>query len=62
MPTFALWSRKDGLVAPFATRGLPGEADVQVEVACRHTGFTIAPDSLRAILAALSRLLPLAEA
>ena len=53
VPTWALWSRKDGLVAPFATRGLPGESDVAVEVDCRHTGFTVAPSALRAILAAL---------
>ncbi len=55
VPTFALWSRKDGIVAPAASRGLPHESDVQIEVACRHTGFAVAPAALRAILAALEQ-------
>lgn len=54
VPTFALWSRKDGIVAPFAARGLPDESDRQIEVACRHMGFTVAPAALEAILEALA--------
>lgn len=54
-PTFALWSERDGIVAPAASRGLPGEADVQVQVDCRHIGFTSAPAALRAILEVLAR-------
>lgn len=58
VPTFALWSRKDGIVAPASSRGLPEESDVRIEVACRHMGFTVAPAALRAILAALAAALP----
>lgn len=55
VPTFALWSDKDGIVAPAASRGLPGEADVQIRVDCRHVGFTSAPAALAAVLDALRR-------
>jgi hypothetical protein len=55
VPTFALWSARDGIVAPAASRGLPGEADVAVEVDCLHIAFTSAPEALRAILEVLAR-------
>jgi pimeloyl-ACP methyl ester carboxylesterase len=54
VPTFALWSPRDGIVAPAATRGLPGESDQQVEVACHHTDFCTHPRALAAILDAIS--------
>lgn len=54
VPTIALWSDNDGVVAPASARGLPGEADRAVEVACGHMGFTTAPDALNAILDALA--------
>lgn len=54
VPTFALWSARDGVVAPAAARGLPGESDRQIEVACRHMDFCSNPKALAAILDALS--------
>lgn len=36
VPTIALWSRKDGVIAPSAARGLPQERDLEVEVPFRH--------------------------
>jgi dienelactone hydrolase len=54
VPTFALWSARDGIVAPAASRGLPAESDVQVEVACQHTDFCTNPRALAAILEAIS--------
>ncbi len=36
VPTIALWSRKDGVIAPAAARGLPDERDAEVEVPFRH--------------------------
>lgn len=36
VPTVAVWSASDGIVAPAAARGQPGESDRQVEVGCRH--------------------------
>jgi pimeloyl-ACP methyl ester carboxylesterase len=34
VPHLALWSRKDGLIAPRAARGLEGERDEAVELDC----------------------------
>lgn len=51
--TIALWSRRDGIVAPASSCGVAGEADQQVEVDCGHVGFVVADKALRAILAAL---------
>lgn len=53
VPTFALWSENDGIVAPTTTRGLPGEVDGHVQVTCGHLGFTTSPESIDAILDAL---------
>ena len=36
VPTIALWSRNDGVIAPSAARGLPNERDAEVEVPFRH--------------------------
>lgn len=54
VPTTALWSARDGIVAPAAARGQPGERDAAAEVDCTHLGFTSAPAALRAVLAALA--------
>lgn len=36
VPTIALWSRKDGVIAPASARGLLHERDAEVEVPFRH--------------------------
>ena len=36
VPTVALWSRRDGVIAPAAARGLPDERDAEVEVPFHH--------------------------
>lgn len=36
VPTIALWSRNDGVIAPAASRGLPHERDAEVEIPFRH--------------------------
>ncbi|QPQ54282.1 alpha/beta hydrolase [Allosphingosinicella flava] len=41
VPTLALWSRRDGVVAPACSRGLPHESDQQVEIDCTHMGFGV---------------------
>lgn len=41
VPTLALWSRRDGIVAPAAARGAPGERDAERELACSHMGFAV---------------------
>jgi len=41
VPTLAIWSSKDGIVAPSAARGAKGEVDKSVEVAALHTGMVV---------------------
>jgi predicted alpha/beta hydrolase family esterase len=41
VPTLAIWSRKDGLVAVGAARGLAGESDRAVELQCSHMAFGV---------------------
>jgi pimeloyl-ACP methyl ester carboxylesterase len=41
VPTLAIWSRKDGIVARRAARGLDGERDKAVEVPCNHMAFGV---------------------
>ena len=41
VPTLALWSRRDGIVAPSAARGRADERDKAVEVDSYHTGFAM---------------------
>lgn len=49
VPTFALWSRRDGIVAPAAAAGCPGERDAAIEVRCRHLGFARSRAGIEAI-------------
>jgi pimeloyl-ACP methyl ester carboxylesterase len=41
VPTIAFWSRRDGIVAPLAARGLEHEVDKSVEIDTRHMGFAL---------------------
>jgi hypothetical protein len=41
VPTIALWSRTDGMVAPASARGKDGERDSAIEVECSHMGFAV---------------------
>ena len=41
VPTLALWSRRDGIVAPAAARGLAHEVDKAVEIDTHHMGFAV---------------------
>ena len=49
VPTFAVWSAKDGVVAPAAARGLPAESDHQVEVQSRHLSLARSPATIAQI-------------
>lgn len=51
--TIALWSARDGIVSPEASRGRRHESDHRIAVDCRHMGFTNAPEALDAIFGAL---------
>lgn len=41
VPTLAIWSRRDGIVAPACARGCDGQSDRQVELDCSHMGFAV---------------------
>jgi pimeloyl-ACP methyl ester carboxylesterase len=53
VPTFAIWSRKDGVVDGVCARGMPDESDAAIEVGCGHMGFMSSADSVHAIFRAL---------
>lgn len=54
VPTIAVWSRRDGIIAPHAARGLPHESDRQVEVDCLHLNYARAARGIAAIGALLA--------
>jgi hypothetical protein len=41
VPTLAIWSHRDGIVAPVAARGRPHESDKAVELNCTHMAFGV---------------------
>lgn len=49
VPTFAVWSAIDGVVAPAAARGHSDESDRQVEVRARHLSLTRSPVTIAQI-------------
>jgi pimeloyl-ACP methyl ester carboxylesterase len=49
VPTIALWSRRDGVVAPRSACGQQGESDDHVELGCTHMAFVADPSALRTI-------------
>jgi pimeloyl-ACP methyl ester carboxylesterase len=53
VPTLAIWSRGDGVIAPAAARGQPQESDRQLELHCTHMGFAVSARAYPQILAAL---------
>lgn len=53
VPTLALWSRRDGMVAVCAARGEPGESDRDAELDCSHMGFAVSARAYPKIVAAI---------
>lgn len=53
--TVALWSPRDGMIAPRSACGLPGERDRAVALRCTHMGFSHSREAIAAILAELDR-------
>ena len=53
VPTIALWSRRDGVVAPAAARGLEGERDLAIEVDCSHMAFAVSARAWPQVIAAV---------
>jgi pimeloyl-ACP methyl ester carboxylesterase len=54
--TVAIWSPRDGIVSPRASRGRPGERDRAIGVRCTHVGFPNSPECIRAVLAELDAI------
>lgn len=53
VPTLAIWSRRDGIVAPACARGMEGETDCCIELDCSHMGFAVSARAYPKVLAAL---------
>lgn len=47
VPHLAIWSRRDGLVAPRSARGLDHERDKEAEMACHHMAFGVSKKAAR---------------
>lgn len=58
VPTIALWSPRDGVIAPRAACGWPGERDRAVALRCSHLGFAGSPEAIAAVLQELDRAFP----
>ncbi len=50
VPTLAIWSRADGIVAPSAARGAEGECDKAVEMNCTHMAFGVSRNTARQVV------------
>ncbi len=50
VPTLAIWSRRDGIIAPRAARGLAHESDKAVEMGCNHMAFGVSQRVARAVV------------
>lgn len=57
VPTLALWSALDGIVAPCCARGTAETCDKAVEIACNHMGFAVSRRGSRAAVAEIVRFL-----
>lgn len=57
VPTLAMWSRSDGIVAPGAARGLAHEVDKAIEVDTPHMGFAVWRPTLSRVTAEIERFL-----
>jgi alpha/beta hydrolase family protein len=57
VPTLAIWSRRDGIVAAEAARGKEGERDKAVEVDSGHMAFGVSRRATRAAVREIVRFL-----
>jgi pimeloyl-ACP methyl ester carboxylesterase len=57
VPQLALWSRRDGLVAPRSARGLDHERDQAVEMDCTHMAFGISRRAAGDVVCEIDRFL-----
>ena len=57
VPHLAIWSRRDGLIAPRAARGLDDERDHEAELDCHHMAFGVSRKAARKVVNEISRFL-----
>jgi pimeloyl-ACP methyl ester carboxylesterase len=57
VPHLAIWSRRDGLIAPRAARGLEHERDDEVELNCHHMAFGVSKRAARDVVREIQRFL-----
>ena len=57
VPTLAIWSRKDGIVAPSAARGKAHEVDKAVELDAGHMEFVVSRPALSRIVQEIATFL-----
>jgi pimeloyl-ACP methyl ester carboxylesterase len=57
VPTIALWSRNDGVIAAAAARGLPNERDGEVEVPFHHFALASTRPAIARVVIELGRAL-----
>ena len=57
VPTLAIWSRRDGIVAAEAARGKTGERDKAVEIESGHMAFSVSPRATRTAVREIVRFL-----
>ena len=57
VPTLAIWSRGDGIVAPAAARGEPDESDKSVEFTCTHMAFGVSRRTARRVVREINNFL-----
>lgn len=57
VPHLAIWSRRDGLIAPRAARGLDHERDAEVELDCHHMAFGVSTKAGRRIVQEINNFL-----
>jgi pimeloyl-ACP methyl ester carboxylesterase len=53
--TIALWSPRDGIIAPRSACGRPGERDRAVALRCTHVGFVKEPAAIAEVMRQLDR-------
>jgi pimeloyl-ACP methyl ester carboxylesterase len=57
VPHLALWSRKDGLIAPRSARGLDHERDEAAELDCAHMAFGVSRRAAKQVMREIDRFL-----
>jgi pimeloyl-ACP methyl ester carboxylesterase len=57
VPHLALWSRRDGLIAPRAAHGLEDERDEAVELGCTHMAFGMSKRAAQDVVREIDRFL-----